>query len=95
MLDMISAYLSDGKTSKLYKKMVDEEKTAVQVVAFNASQEDYGMYLLGALPVGDNTLVTLTAQIDEEINKLQTELISERDYQKLQNKFENQLREFQ
>ena len=89
VLDMISAYLSDGKSSKLYKKMVDEEKTAVQVVALNASQEDYGMYLLGALPVGDNTLTTLTAQIDEEMNKLHTELISERDYQKLQNKFEN------
>lgn len=89
VLDMISAYLSDGKSSKLYKKMVDEEKTAVQVVAFNASQEDYGMYLLGALPVGENTLTTLATQIDEEINKLHTELISERDYQKLQNKFEN------
>ena len=89
ILDMISAYLSDGKTSKLYKRMVDEEKTAIQVVAFNASQEDYGMYLLGGLPVGDNSLATLTTQIDEEISKLQAELISERDYQKLQNKFEN------
>ena len=28
--------------------------------------------------------------MDEEIVKVQTELISERDYQKLQNKFENQ-----
>ncbi len=27
--------------------------------------------------------------MDEEIEKMQTELISERDYQKLQNKFEN------
>ena len=89
VLDMISAYLSDGKSSKLYKKMVDEEKTSVQVVAFNASQEDYGMYILGALPVGDNSLATLSNQIDEEISKLQAELITERDYQKLQNKFEN------
>ncbi len=89
VLDMISAYLSDGNSSKLYKKMVDQEKTAVQVFAFNASQEDYGMYLIAALPVGDNTLSTLTSQIDEEIVKLQNELISEKDYQKLQNKFEN------
>ena len=31
-----------------------------------------------------------TEEIDEEIVKLQTNLISERDYQKLQNRFENQ-----
>ena len=89
VLDMISTYLSDGKSSRLYKKMVDEEKTALQVFAFNASQEDYGMYLLGGLPVGENTLETLIGQIDEEIVLLQSDLISERDYEKLQNKFEN------
>ncbi len=89
VLDMISTYLSDGKSSKLYKKMVDEQKTALQVFAFNVSQEDYGAYVVGGLPVGENSLETLTQQIDEEIVKLQTDLISEKDYQKLQNKFEN------
>ena len=89
VLDMISTYLSDGKTSKLYKKMVDDEKTALQVFAFNASQEDYGVYVIGGLPVGNNSLQSLIAQMDEEISKIQTELISEREYQKLQNKFEN------
>ncbi|MGB5236984.1 MAG: pitrilysin family protein [Flavobacteriaceae bacterium] len=89
VLDIISTYLSDGKSSKLYKKMVDEQKTALQVFAFNASQEDYGVYVVGGLPVGENSLDSLVGQIDEEILKLQTELISERDYEKLQNKFEN------
>ncbi|MGI9548242.1 MAG: M16 family metallopeptidase, partial [Flavobacteriaceae bacterium] len=89
VLDMISSYLSDGKSSKLFKKMVDEEKTAVQVFAFNVSQEDYGVYVVAGLPVGENTLEKLVSQIDEEITKLQTDLISENDYQKLQNKFEN------
>jgi predicted Zn-dependent peptidase len=32
----------------------------------------------------------LVKEVDEEIVKLQTELISEKDFQKLQNKFENQ-----
>jgi predicted Zn-dependent peptidase len=31
----------------------------------------------------------LVKEIDEEIEKLKTDLISERDYQKLQNQFEN------
>ena len=90
VLDMISSILSDGKSSRLYKKMVDEKKMALQIGAFNNSQEDYGMYLIYGIPMGENTSETLTANIDEEIKKIQTELISERDFQKLQNKFENQ-----
>ena len=89
VLDMISTYLSDGNSSKLYKKMVDEKKMALQVGALNFSQEDYGMYLIYGLPLGDNSLESLVSEMDEEIVKLQENLISEKDYQKLQNKFES------
>jgi predicted Zn-dependent peptidase len=89
VLDMISSVLTDGKSSRMYKRMVDDEKIALQVLAFARSQEDYGTYLIGALPLGETELSKLRAVMDEEINKLQTELISEREYQKLQNKFEN------
>ena len=89
VLDMISSYLSSGKSSKLYKKLVDDKKMALAVQAVNISQEDYGTYALFALPLGDNSLESLVKEMDEEIKKLQTELISEKDYQKLQNKFEN------
>ena len=51
--------------------------------------EDYSVYNIIALPLGDVSLEELTNDIDSEILKVQTDLISERDYQKLQNKFEN------
>jgi predicted Zn-dependent peptidase len=89
VLNMVSSYLSDGKSSKLYKKIVDEQKQALQVAAVNIGQRDYGVYALFALPLGDVSLSDLLAEMDEEIVKMQNELISERDYQKLQNKFEN------
>lgn len=89
VLDMISTYLSDGPSSKLYKKLVDEKKMALQTGAFNISQEDYSMYVIFGLPLGDNTLDDLVSEMDEEIVKIQGQLISERDYQKLQNKIEN------
>ena len=63
---------------------------ALQTGAFNNSQEDYGTYILFGLPLGDVKLEDLMKEIDEVIVKVQTELISENDYQKLQNKFENQ-----
>ena len=89
VLSMISTYLSDGKTSKLYKKIVDDKKMALQVGAIDFSQEDYGTYILYGLPLGDVSLDDLIVEMDEEILKLQKNLISERDYQKIQNKFEN------
>ncbi len=90
VLDMISKYLSDGKSSKLYKKMVDKQKQALEVGAFNIGQEDYSMYVAFALPVGDTSLDVLTTEMEDEIAKVRAELISENDYQKLLNKFENE-----
>lgn len=89
VLELISSYLSDGKSSKLYKKIVDEKKIALQTGAFSNSQEDYGMYIIFGLPMPQHTTDDILREIDEEILKLQTELISEKDYQKLQNKFDN------
>ena len=89
VLDMISSYLSSGKSSILFKKLVDTKKMALQVGAINLSQEDYGTYILYGLPQGETKLADIVKEIDEEIVKMQTELISEKAHQKLQNKFEN------
>lgn len=89
ILDMISTILSSGKSSRLYKKMVDQEKKALEVGAFNFSQEDYGIYFIYALPLGETSTEELVDGMSAEIKKLQTDLISEREFQKLQNIFEN------
>jgi len=89
VLDMISTYLSDGPSSKLYKRLVDEKKMALQSGAINIAQEDYGMYVIFGLPQGDFKLTDLITEMDDEIAILKEKLISERDYQKLLNKFEN------
>ena len=90
VLDMISSYLSGGESSVLYKKLVDNQEQALQVAAINITQQDYSMFTFFALPLGDVSLDTLIEEMDEEISKVQNELISERDYQKLQNQFESQ-----
>lgn len=89
VLDMISSILTDGKSSRLYKRLVDEEKIALEVLALNRTQEDYGTYVMGGLAMGDADLSQIANSVDEEIEKLKTELISDREYEKLQNKFEN------
>ncbi|AVR44502.1 peptidase M16 [Christiangramia fulva] len=89
VLDMISTILSEGKSSRLYKKIVDDKKQALQVSAFNLPLEDYGGYAIYAIPQNNTPLDTIKSEIDQEIRKLQTEKISDREYQKLQNTFEN------
>ena len=69
--------------------MVDDKKTALQVGAFNLALEDYGAYITYALPNNNATLSGLLKDIDEEVSKLQNDLISEHDYGKLINQFEN------
>ena len=90
VLSLLSTYLSDGKSSVLYKRMVDDNKTALAVQTVNLAQEDYGTYLMLALPLGEITLEKLLSEIDEEIEKIKNELITDRDLEKLQNSLETQ-----
>ena len=90
VLNVISTYLSQGKSSKLYKKLVDDQKMSLEVTAFNMNDEDYSTYVILSLPLGETKLENLITEIDEELTKIQKELISEKDYQKLQNQFESE-----
>ena len=90
VLSLLSTYLSDGKSSVLYKRMVDDNKIALAVQTVNLAQEDYGTYLMLALPLGEITLEKLLSEIDEEIEKVKNELITDRDLEKLQNSLETQ-----
>ncbi len=89
VLDMVSSILSDGKSSRLYKRLVDNDKLALEVVSFNMSEEDYSTYIMAAIPMTGKTMKEVQTVIDEEINKICTELVSEREFEKLQNQYEN------
>ncbi len=89
VMEMISIYLSSGQSSKLYKRIVDENKLALQISSQNLSLEDYGVYFIFSLPMGDTTMETILSEIDSEIELMQTDLISEKDFQKIQNIIEN------
>lgn len=89
VLDFISSILSDGKSSRLYKKIVDDKKMALEIGAFNQSQEDYGTYIIYGLPQGEFTNVDLAKEVDAEIVNLQTELVSEKELEKLKNKYDS------
>jgi hypothetical protein len=59
---------------------------------FSNNQEDYGSYIIYGLPQAPNT-ESILAEIDLEIVKLQTELLSEKDLQKITEQIRKSIRE--
>lgn len=88
-LELASDVLSTGSSSRMFKKMVDDKKNSLQVGSFNYTLEDYGVYITYALPSGPYPLDSLVKDMEEEIVKLQNELISETEFTKIRNQKEN------
>ena len=90
-VDMLAQILSQGNSSRLQKSIVDEQEKALFVGAFPLPSEDPGMALMFGIPNMGVEILDLEAAIDEEVEKLQNELISENEFQKLKNQIENDM----
>lgn len=69
-LDILSSVLTDGKDSRLYKKLVYEEQIAKEVNAYQHSARLQSQYIIEATPAAGHTTDELVAAIDEELAKL-------------------------
>lgn len=71
-LQLLGSILSGGRTSVLYKRMVEEEKTALAVQAFNGfpGTKYESMFATFAVPNQGFSVDTLEATILEEIEKI-------------------------
>jgi zinc protease len=87
-LQMLTTALSDGPSSRLSMRMVDKDQSALQVVAFPYALEDHGIFITLALVNGDHSTGELLGTMEEEIAKLQNELLGEREFEKVMNKVE-------
>ncbi|MEL7832373.1 pitrilysin family protein [Fodinibius sp. Rm-B-1B1-1] len=78
-LQLLGSILSGGRTSVLYKRMVEEEQTAMQVSAFNGypGQKYETLFATLAIPNQDVGVDTLETSILEEIEKIKDGEISQ------------------
>ncbi|HEY5824228.1 MAG TPA: pitrilysin family protein [Cyclobacteriaceae bacterium] len=90
-LDMLSTLLSGGQSARLYKALVDEQKKAYTVQSFPFSSEDPGLYLVFALANVGVNIDDLEKAMDTEVDRVKTELISEKEFQKIRNQVESQI----
>jgi predicted Zn-dependent peptidase len=86
---MLNTLLSGGQSSRMYKALVDEQKKALAVQAFPFSLEQPGLYITFGLTNMGVNIDDLEKSMDAEIEKVQKELISEREFQKLMNQVES------
>jgi zinc protease len=88
-VSMLSTLLADGQSSRMYKALVDEQQKAVATGNFPFSLEDPGIAIAFGIVNMGTPVEDLEAAMDAEIEKVQNELIGDREFQKLRNKIEN------
>jgi zinc protease len=90
-LEMLGTLLSQGQSSRLYRKLVVEEQTAMVVQAIPLALEDPGLNIILSLPNMGIDPKEVENGIDAELENVRNNLISETELQKLKNQFESRL----
>lgn len=88
-MEMLGNILSKGQSSRMYKAIVDEEQTALAVGAFPFPSEDPGLYLVFGIANVGVEVSDLENSINNQISRMQDELVSEHEFQKIRNQVEN------
>lgn len=88
-MSMLSQLLSQGESSRFQKVIKDEKQKAVFVGAFPLPTEDPGLALMFGITNMGVPPMELETAMNEEIKKVKTDLISEKEFEKLQNQVEN------
>ncbi|HEX2165177.1 MAG TPA: pitrilysin family protein, partial [Thermoanaerobaculia bacterium] len=77
--DAIDDILSNGRTSRLYRRLVEDEKIAVAAASFSGLPGDQfkNLWMAYAVPAKDVENEEVQAAIREEIERLKTELVTD------------------
>lgn len=87
-VSMLAQLLSQGQSSRFYKALVDEQQKAVFAGSIPLPLEDPGIVIAYGIANLNVSTGDLAEAMDEEIMKVQDNLISEEEFQKLRNQVE-------
>jgi predicted Zn-dependent peptidase len=84
-LELLGSILSGGRTSRLYKRMVEEEASALSVGALNGFPGDKydSMFLTFVIPNQGVELDKIESTLDEEIEKVKNGEITEEELERV------------
>src|SRR5687768_856119 len=87
-LDLVSSVLSDGKNSRLYKRLVYDDQIAQDVSAFQSSGALGSSFVIMATARRGHTVEELQKAIDEEVDRLRRAPPEAREVQRALNQVE-------
>jgi predicted Zn-dependent peptidase len=85
--DLIDQILGSGRTSRLYRSLVEEQKLATSVSVYGAPGSRYpNLFVIEAIPRHPHTVEELESAIYAELDKLKQELVEEEELTKVRNR---------
>lgn len=90
-IEMMNEVLSGGSSSRINKTIVEKKQMANFAFSFNFGLEDAGMGIFAAIASDGISLDDLQKEFDAQIELIKSELISQEEFEKVRNKFENDL----
>jgi len=86
-LHIANKVLSDGESSRIYRRLVYEDQLAVSAVGDGYIIEDPNLFYAVSIVQPGRTTAESEAALIEELDRLKTELITERELQQAKNQF--------
>ena len=90
-LDLLANILATGRSSRLYRRLVDKEQVAMAAEAFPLLFEKAGVVGVFATGIAGTPLEKLDVLISEEVEKVKAEGVTEEEFQKALNQKEAEL----
>jgi zinc protease len=87
-MDLLAGVLTGGRSSRLYRSLVEEKGVALEVEAFQSSQHLGSVFLIMAKPAEGHTVAELEGLIQAELEKLAKEGPTEAELSRIKNQTE-------
>lgn len=87
--DILSDILSNGKSSRLNRYLVQEKQLFSSIDAYISGTVDAGLFHISGKPAAGVSLEEAEAAVREELNRLQNEAVAVQELEKVKNKFES------
>jgi predicted Zn-dependent peptidase len=89
VFQVIDSLLTSGRTSRLFRRLVLETRVASDVYSLQAPGDRYpNLFIIGAVPRAPHAPAEAEAGILQELQRLATEPVEERELQKIRNQLE-------
>ena len=90
-VDLLSDILCNGQSSRLFRRILKEQKIVSQIDCYISGSIDPGLFIIEAKPAEGVSLEKIEAAIWEEIKKIRRWKVPKDEFQKIKNKTESTL----